>query len=357
MSERACDACLARSWLLARLAGHLDAARARIAELLELPDAELIEAVAGRDRDRIARELETRRSHPSDRAGAIERICRCQDSYPERLRDLPAPPAVLHLAGDPGRLLSACPRDLVAVVGSRRASAYGLDLARCLGRQLGAAGLTVISGMALGVDSAAHAGALDAGAKTIAVLAGPANRAYPHEKRRLHTRILQCGVAVSELGADGPVRRWMFPARNRLIAALAAMTVVVEATEHSGALLTAQVARSLGRELGAVPGRVTSPQAAGPNGLLARGARVVRDAGDVLEVLFGAGAREVPSERRRVLTGEQRRLLEAIADAHDTPEALVRAGLDPNRGLAEIAQLELDGYLRRGVGGRFELLP
>src|SRR5260370_12337432 len=149
----------------------------------------------------------------------------------------------------------------------------------------------------------------------------------------------------------------MFPARNRLIAGLAATTVVVEAGQRSGALVTARVWHELGRPVGAVSGRVTSPPAAGPHGLLAAGAHLVRGPQDVLDALFGAGIRTVGRDARPELSPQQRRLLAAIEDATDTPDALAQAGLDADRGLAAMAGLELDGSVRRGPGGRFEIVP
>ncbi len=306
MSERsrACDRCLARPWLLARLSGHLDRVRREIHALLALGDDDLIAAVAGVDRQRITDELT---SFDPDRArtaathAGVELVCRCDGAYPSRIRVLAeAAPAVLHVAGGIGRLGALCIGDPVAIVGSRRPSAYGLEVARALGRGLSASGVTVVSGMAAGVDAAAHEGALESGGRTLAVLPGSAERAYPSSKRRLHARIIMAGAAVSELGPGVEIRRWMFPARNRLIAAASAMTVVVEASEHSGALITARLSNELGRPLGAVPGRIWSPQAAGPNQLLADGAHVVRDARDVLDSLasFGLGA-AAPDPLRR----------------------------------------------------------
>jgi DNA processing protein len=135
------------------------------------------------------------------------------------------------------------------------------------------------------------------------------------------------------------------------------MTVVVEAGARSGALLTAAFASSLDRPLGAVPGRITAPQAVGPNGLLARGACVVRGPQDVLDAMFGAGVRTAPTDDRPELDPDQRALLRAIADGRDTAAALSRAGVAPEQGLAELAALELAGYIRRGPGGRFAVLP
>jgi DNA processing protein len=359
MTLRACDACTARTWLIGRLAGHLEQARGRIESVLELGDDELIAAVGGRQRDRLRGELEdvdlaAARSR-SDRAG-LETICACDPAYPPALRALSAPPAVLHVAGGLRRLLSLARADPVAIVGSRRATPYGLDVARSLGRGVGLAGLPVVSGMAMGIDSAAHAGALDAAAPTVAVLPGSADRPYSTGKRALHRRILADGAAVSELAPETSIRRWMFLARNRVIAALAAMTVVVEAGEHSGALVTARLAGELDRPVGAVPGRVTAPQSVGTNRLLADGACLVRGPQDVLDHLFGAGVRRAADSRPQP-AAELRALLGAVADGHDTLAALARAGFDPDTGLKGLAALELGGYVRRAAGGRFTVAP
>jgi DNA processing protein len=362
--ERACEECLTHTWLVARMAGHIDRARARFAELLGLEDDELIAAAGGRSRDPVRRELRTLdvgAVRARSRAAGLETICRCDPDYPSALLALPAPPAVLHVAGGLGRLLELSAMDPVAIVGSRRASDYGLEVARSLGRSLAVAGIPVVSGMALGIDSAAHAGALEAEGPTVAVLPGSADRPYPAGKRALHRRIVAGGAVVSELGPGTSVWRWMFLARNRIIAALAAMTVVVEAGERSGAMVTARLARQIGRPVGAVPGRVTTPQAAGPNELLAAGACVVRGAQDVLDRVFGAGVRLVGpgggADGRRDAPAELRPLLEAIAQGHETTSALARAGFSPDQGLAALAALELGGFVRRGAGGRFSIVP
>ncbi len=360
MNERACDRCIARSWLLGRLAGNLDKARSRIEQVLALWDDDLITAIGGRDQARVRGELEALeveevRARAS--AAGLEAICGCDAVYPSRLRALAAPPAVLYVFGGLGRIVDLLSGEPVAIVGSRRASQYGLDVARSLGRGLAAAGVTVVSGMALGIDSAAHAGALEAGGRTVAVLPGSADRPYPPGKRTLHRRIVAAGAVVSELGPGVGVWRWMFPARNRVIAALAAMTVVVEAGDRSGALVTARLADEIRRPVGAVPGRVTTPQAAGPNALLAAGrGRVVRGPQDVLDHLFGAGER-IAGGARRQPPAELAPLLAAIAEGHETAAALARAGFAPEQGLAALAELELGGFVRRGAGGRFSVLP
>ncbi len=357
--SRACDRCLSRSWLIRRLAGHLESARSEIAEVLALGDDDLIDAVGGSRRDAVRRELEgfdPEHARDVSRAARLEQICRCHPHYPTRLRDLRAPPAVLHAAGGLEQFLKLVAGDPVALVGARRPSPYGLEMARGLARGLGAAGITVVSGMALGIDSAAHSGTVAANGATISVLPAGADRPYPPSKRQLHRQILEHGAAISELPPRTGVWRWMFPARNRVIAALAAMTVVVEATDRSGALVTARLARELGRPVGAVPGRVTSPQAAGPHRLLATGALLIRDAQDVLDGLFGSGVLIAPRERRPDLPPELKKLLAAIADGQDTAAALSRAGVPTDSGLAALAMLELTGYVRREPGGRFSVV-
>jgi DNA processing protein len=354
---RACDRCLARSWLLSRLAAHLEPVRARVGALLPLPDDDLIAAVGGGHQAAVNREraeLDLGGLRARIDAGSLDAICRHDARYPSALRELENPPATLFIAGGLERLLTLVASDSVALVGSRRASDYGRQLAGGLGRGLAAAGVTVISGLALGIDAAAHAGALEGGGATVAVLPGSAERPYPASKSALYRRLIHTGAGVSELPPGTRVWRWMFPARNRIIAGLAAMTVVVEAASGSGALLTAACARELGRPIGAVPGRVTQSEAAGPNELLTRGAAVIRGADDVLDQLFGAGC-WTASTRRPDPAPELRPLLAALAEGHDTGTALARAGLSADAGLAALAALELSGHVRREPGGRFSV--
>jgi DNA processing protein len=291
----ACDPCLRRTHLLGALARHIEQAgrgRATFGGLLALGDDDLIAAMRA-DGDRklhVARE----RFDPDaqrDRCAAnrLSVFCRHSPGYPSRLFDLPDPPAMLHVAGDPAALdpLSGSDHEVpaVAVVGARRATPYGLDVAETLGSDLAAAGVTVVSGMALGVDSAAHEGALAGGGRTIAVLGGGADKVYPASKRGLYLRIRAHGCAVSELPPGSAAMRWTFPARNRLIAALVSAVVVVEARERSGSLITADLAADLGRPVGAVPGPVTGPRSEGTNALLRDGAALIRGARDALDLM------------------------------------------------------------------------
>lgn len=356
----ACAPCLRRAWLLALLSGHLEPVRAQIGELLVLSDRQLIAAVGGRRRRELERRLARARPEPAllaAREAGLELICRCDAAYPSRLSELPAPPAVLHVAGGVERFLAAVADEPLAIVGARRASSYGLETARSLARGLAVARLTVVSGMALGIDSAVHEGALSAKGIGVAVLPGPADQPYPRSRRRLHRQLVRTGAVVSELPPNTRVRRWMFIARNRIIAALSAATVVVEAGTQSGTLVTAAVARDLGRPVGAVPGRITTTQAAGTNGLLADGAFVVRGAQDVLDALYGVGVRAAVTEERPALADDAREVLRALAAGTDSADALTAAGVASGRTLPTLAWLELSGYIRREPGGKFAVIP
>jgi DNA processing protein len=360
VSQLPCRDCLRRSWLLAALSEHLARASARHGDLdaaLALPDVDLIEALTppGRMRARL------KAAHRGFRAGAARAgaeeaglavLCRHDARYPRPLLDLDSRPAALHVAGC-GRLAALRGEPFVAVVGARRASAYGVEAARALGRGLAAAGVTVVSGMALGVDSAAHAGAVEAGGSTIAVLGGGADVPYPATKRALYARLRDRAVVLSELPPGAPPRRWVFPARNRIIAALATLTVVVEAGERSGALITARIARELGREVGAVPGRITSPLAAGTNALIRDGAHLVDGPQSVLDLVFGVGARSVPQRTGPRVEGPARRVLDAVRSGAESVGELLGPGGDPAEVLAALGELELLGLVRRGPGGRW----
>jgi DNA processing protein len=363
---RACAECLARTWLIARLAGSIEIARhqkRRLREILALSEEELVAGLGGARADAIAEEFE--RLDVDALRAAVERsgldaVCRHDRAYPARLRDLDDAPAALFVAGGVGRLEGLAGSDLeqgpraVAVVGTRRASADGLEVARALGRGLAAAGVTVVSGMALGVDSAAHAGALESTGRTVAVLAGGADVPYPPSKARLHHLIGERGCVVGELPPGFVAMRWCFPARNRIIAALAHMTVVVEAARRSGSLITAEIAIDIGREVGAVPGPVMAWRSAGTNELLRDGATVIRDAADALDVAVGIDRHEAAvlhlEPRLRALLGE-------VADGRDTLAALASAPGAVAPTLAALTELELLGHLRRAAGGRYVVIP
>lgn len=356
----ACDACLRRTRLLGLLAGHIERARhgRRLPALLTLAEQELLAAVAGPRRAQIQNALEGFRpaeARQDARRHALVLVCAHDEGYPARLRDMSDAPAVLHVAGD----LAALPQGTapaVAIVGARRASPYGLELARALGRGLASAGVPVVSGMALGVDGAAHAGALEVGGPTIAVLAGGADVAYPRSKAGLHRTILRRpgSCVVSEMPPGFTPFRWGFPARNRIIAGLADVTIVVEAAERSGSLITAEMAQDLGRIVAAVPGAVTNPMAAGTNALLRDGADLVRGAQDVLDTLLGPGAERVPSVPDPTrLPPELRALHDRLGERPATSGALLSPGEEVDGVVAGLVELELLGYARRMPGGAY----
>jgi DNA processing protein len=356
-----CVACLRRTWLLRELAGAIEIARhdrQRLPDLLALGDAVLARALLGdRGADYVGRvrALDAEAMRGAYAAAGLVAVCRHDPRYPQSLRDDRAPPAVLGLRGR----LELLHGGAIAVVGTRRCSVDGAEIARGLGRGLAVAGVTVVSGMALGIDSAAHEGALDAGGPTVAVLAGGADVPYPARKRTLHEAIGRDGLIVAELPPGTRPHRWMFPARNRLIAALAGATIVVEAAQRSGSLITAELALEAGRDVGAVPGPVLSWRSAGVNALLRDGAVVVRDARDAVELALGVDAAAVPTVARTVgLPGELRDLLVRVTGAHATVEALIGPGsagdvaaLD--RVLTGLAELELRGLVRRAADGRW----
>ena len=247
----------------------------------------------------------------------------------------------------------------MAIVGARAASPLrGRESRDRWPHGLARAGVVVVSGMAHGIDSAAHAGALDADAATVAVLPGPPNRPYPPGRRALHRRLTADGAAVSELPPGSTVRRWMFPARNRIIAALSAMTVVVEAGERSGALVTAGLRprRSAGRSEPS-PGRSPRGRQPAPTSCSPAGRPWCATRRTCSTRCSGPGPGPPSLRRDPSSTASSRRLLDAIAEGHDTAAALVRAGLSPERGLAALASLELAGYVRRAPGGRYAVIP
>jgi DNA processing protein len=289
-------------------------------------------------------------------AAGLHAVCRHEPEFPEQLLQLADAPPLLHTTSSPSRLAELCEPPAVAVVGTRRASAYGLEVATAMGRDLAAAGVTVVSGLALGIDAAAHRGALDAGGPTLAVLGCGADRAYPRTNRSLYARIREHGAAIAELPPGEPPARWTFPARNRIMAGIASVTVVVEAAARSGSLITAGFAEDLNRDVCAVPGRVTSRIAAGANQLLKDGAQTVRGADDVLDLVFGAGCweRRSPDRHAPDLDAPLRRVLAAVENGDSVEEAAVRSNMSASTLRAALGRLELLGLIRADGFGAYE---
>jgi DNA processing protein len=276
-------------------------------------------------------------------------ITLADDGYPALLREIIDPPLALHVAGDRALLKTTA----IAVVGSRRASPYGINAAQHLTRELAAAGITIVSGLARGVDAAAHEAALDTSAKTIAVLGTGIDVIYPRGNTRLFRRIEKEGLIVTEFPPGTPPLKENFPMRNRVISGLCAGTVIVEATSRSGSLITARMAAEQGREVFAVPGSIFAKGSEGTHRLIQYGAKLVHDAGDVFD--------EMPGEWKR---------LRAEHEEPDSPLREVLAALNRDEALhvdtlasrlarstgavaESLLQLELGGWIRALPGSRY----
>lgn len=348
----ACVECLRRARLLGYLAPYIEriatgAPGSRSPELLRLSNEDLAEAAAPRvARQLLARVAATpeRRLRQAVATAECWACCRHDSRFPAGLSDAADAPWALFGRGDPGLLTAIEPATTVTVVGARRASTYGRDVANALGRDLAAAGLVVVSGLAFGIDGCAHRGALATG-RTVAVLGCAADVAYPASHRSLWRRICERGLVLSELPPQTGAWRWAFPARNRIMAALAGMTVVVEAAERSGSLITADLAADLGRDIGAVPGPVGSRLSAAPNALLAGGACVVRDAQDVLDAMLGPGAAPVRAAGPALSPRTARALAAVERGAASCDEVAVALGISGGDAAAALAELEGLGYL------------
>jgi DNA processing protein len=266
--------------------------------------------------------------------------------YPTQLAQIPDPPAALYAIGDALPDITRA----VAIVGARRCTALGRELAAELGRALGLAGATVVSGAARGIDSAAHEGALSCGGSTLAVLGCGVDVPYDPGGRGLLRRIGASGTIVTEFAPGTPPEPRNFPARNRIVAGLCRATVAVEGAAGSGSLITAEHAMEFGREVFALPGSVTNPLAHAPLQLIRDGAAMIRGSEDLLHDL---GLEPDAEAVREDLTETERRALEALAGP-TLPER-VAASLDVRvpEAVGLLMELELRGFVR-GIGGRYE---
>lgn len=265
--------------------------------------------------------------------------------YPARLLEAPHPPRVLWADGD----LALLDRPCVAVVGTRRATAYAERVARELGRVLALAGATVVSGLARGVDACAHRGALDAQGATAAVLGTGLDVVYPRAHHQLQRTIAERGLLLSELEPGDAAHGGSFPERNRIIAALCVATVVVEGGIGSGALITAAHALELGRNVGAVPGPIDIPQAQGSNKLMAEGAAVIASMADALTL---AGLVAPLRSSDLPVDGVERRLWDALAAGPADLDTLCsRAALPAQDALVAVSSLEVRGMIECALSG------
>jgi len=282
-------------------------------------------------------------------------------NYPEALRWIPEPPPVLYIWGTLRHEDSLA----VAVVGSRKPSPYGQIAAQRLSAELAQYGFTVVSGLARGVDSLAHQGALRAGGRTIAVLGSGINVVYPPEHRRLYEAIRAQGAVVSEFPFDTKPDRWNFPRRNRIISGLTLGTLVVEASDQSGSLHTARHALEQGREVFAVPGRIDVPSSRGTNNLIKRGAKLVEGIDDILEEFPEAVRRAVrqpstapgPTDAAPMppdLTPDEAQILALLPPEETHIEAIIHASQLPAQAVASILlTLELRSLVRQFPGKFF----
>jgi len=273
--------------------------------------------------------------------------------YPPLLRELADPPALLYVHGD--RALLARPQ--VAIVGSRNPTPAGRDNATAFAHALARAGLTITSGMALGIDSAAHRGALAAGGTTIAVAGTGLDRVYPPRHRDLAHAIARQGALVSEFPIGTPPHAGNFPVRNRLISGLSIGVLVVEAATQSGSLITARLATEQGREVFAVPGSIHSPLARGCHALIRQGAKLVEIAADVLEELgpLHHVAVRAPQPRRDDASSDDDQLLTHLGyDCVNIDRLVERSGLTPDRVSSMLLRLELRGLVIAGPGGTYQ---
>ena len=331
--------------------------RLRLLDALSLTDAELIRALGGSRRTQLRAEYES--FGALGQAGgspAIERVCGHDGRYPASLASAGAP-TMLSVLGAVDRLATLARGTAVAIVGARAASDYGIEMARSLAQGLAICGVTVVSTLDEGIAAGAQRGALDAGGPSVAVLGRGLEVTSRATLGGLRERIAVAGCAISELPDNLDARLWGDVAAVRIVVALAALVVVVEATDTPGDLFAPALAHSGGTVVAAIPGRVNSPLSAGSHALLIGGARLARGTEDVLDLLC-----EIEGKERRPRSGEpaadgldarRREVLDRVGAGWDTAERLAANASDPAATLATLSELEVLGLLARGDGGRY----
>ncbi len=353
--------------MLAQLSVVLDyraADEERLLALLELPDEQLIEALAGGRRAKLKAAYEgALRGRATPSGGAS--VCRHGRRYPERLRHVASAPLALHVSGAPARMASLLARPTIAIVGTRQATDYGMVMGRELARALARSDVTVVTAFAEGIARAVCAGVVEAREPALTVMAGGLDICRPAGQRALWQSLRQRGCLLSELPGDVAGRRWCEPARERIIAGLCDLMVLVEAGDAFPELRVARLAERFGKPLGALPGRLTSRASRGTNELLVRGAHLIRGPEDVLELLalpVTANPRTGPGNERargveRELETRLREVLDRVGAGEDTLARLTVDGGDPSAMMAALGELELLGLLRRGDAGRYVPCP
>lgn len=296
----------------------------------------------------------------------IKKIAVNDAGYPEILKSIHDPPPQLYVNGS----FKEEDRNAVAIVGSRRATRYGLEMAEKLAFEIAIRGITVVSGMARGIDSAAHRGALKAKGRTIAVMGSGHGHIYPPENKELYSRISGSGAVVTEFEDDEMPLSWHFPMRNRIISGLSLGLVIVEAARNSGALITADYALEQGREIFAVPGKISSVTSAGTHELIKDGAKLVQSADDILEELKlfkaepAAGEKlglinEKISKKTRAyiynsLTDDERKVYKVLSDEPVYIDELVKGSkVKLDKALSVVLSLEMKKLIRELPGKQF----
>jgi DNA processing protein len=312
-------------------------------------------------------------SEPGEKAAreieGLTRLCGealilTDERYPALLRETYDPPIVIYCLG---AFEAAFSQPVVAIVGSRRCSTYGRNVAEKLSRELAERGITVVSGLARGIDSAAHRGALDGGGLTVGVMGTGLDGVYPKENRRLASRIIEQGALITEFPLATPPVSQNFPFRNRVISGLSLGVMVVEGAERSGSLITARLAYEQGRDVFAVPGNITSAKSFGPNYLIKDGAKLVQTWIDVIEELpadmkatiLAAERGETRKEQRVVdevaLSDSERRVFKMLStdEALHIDQLLSKAGLAPGDLMSALLKLEMLDRIRQLPGKSF----
>ena len=301
---------------------------------------------------------------PQETAPRVQEACQCLDKmggwlrtlwdqdYPEMLRQIPDPPALLYGCG------SVPEGQALAIVGTRQPTDFGRVFTERLAEELAAAGVVIVSGLARGIDAAAHRGTLSGGGRTLAVLGCGIDRVYPHENLRLYQQIIEQGALLSEYPPGSEPLPGHFPGRNRIISGLSKATLVIEASRDSGSLITAEFALEQGREVMAVPGGVDRKTSYGPNLLIKQGAHPITESQEVLEILgFNASDRRArtPAEPTALqLPGPAAAVLAKLdLTPRHSDELALGSGLTPMELSAILLQLELHGYADKLPGGRY----
>lgn len=287
----------------------------------------------------------------------IKILTMSDDEYPEMLKYISDPPLVLYVRGTIPKSNS------VAIVGSRKASGYGIETANKMAYDLALADISIVSGMARGIDTAAHAGALEAGGETVAVLGCGADVPYPPENRNLMERIIDSGAVISEFPPGTPPSPMNFPGRNRIISGMSIGTLIVEAGMKSGSLITANYALEQGRDVFAIPGNINNYNSMGTNRLIKEGAKIVLSVDDILDELsFGSSPlakKSGKSKKNRIahLSAKEKKIINAlkIEDLFDE-EISEKTGIQLIELFEILLELELNGFVKKSINGKYVLM-